>query len=92
MTGKRRKGAVRKAAWSLYILECCDGSLYTGISNDVRARLAAHQKGRGAKYTRAHLPVTLRYVEKCGTRGRAMRREYEVKRLPRKKKLELLSH
>ncbi len=81
----------RKAAWSIYILECRDGSLYTGISNDVRKRLAAHKAGRGAKYTRAHLPVALRYVEKCGTRGQAMSREYEVKKLGRKKKLELVS-
>lgn len=92
MKGKRRKRVIKKAVWFLYILECRDGSLYTGISNDVQARLAAHQAGRGAKYTRAHLPVALRHVEKCGTRGEAMSREHEVKRLPRKKKLELLSY
>jgi putative endonuclease len=91
MTRKRRKVATRKAEWFLYILECCDGSLYAGISNDVQARLAAHQAGRGAKYTRAHLPVTLRYVEKCGTRGEAMKRECKVKKLTRGKKLELVS-
>jgi putative endonuclease len=91
MTRKRRKVAAHKAAWFLYILECCDGSLYTGISNDVQARLAAHQAGRGAKYTRAHLPVALRYVEVCGTQGQAMKREHAVKKLGRKKKLELLS-
>lgn len=73
------------------MLECGDGSLYTGISNDVHKRFACHQSGKGAKYTRTHLPVKLMFVEECGTQGRAMSREREVKRFPKKKKLNLIA-
>jgi putative endonuclease len=82
--------SLEKKQWFLYILECGDGSLYTGISNDVHKRFACHQLGKGAKYTRTHQPVLLRYVEPCGTQGQAMRRERAVKKLSKKKKLELI--
>jgi putative endonuclease len=88
---KRTKRKARKAPWSLYILECGDGSLYTGISNNVEKRLTSHQSGKGAKYTRTHQPVKLMYVEKCGRQGKAMSREREVKRFPKKKKLNLIA-
>jgi predicted GIY-YIG superfamily endonuclease len=76
--------------WSVYILRCGDGSLYTGIAKDVDARLKSHQGGKGAAYTRTHLPVILLYQEKPVTRSRALIREAAIKRLPRPKKEELV--
>ena len=76
--------------WYLYILECGDGTLYTGITDDVLRRLAQHNAGKGAKYTRGRGPLTLRYQEECGTHGNALRRELEVKRLTRQEKLALI--
>jgi predicted GIY-YIG superfamily endonuclease len=73
-------------AWSVYILRCGDGSLYTGIAKDVEARLKSHQGGKGAAYTRTHLPVVLIYQEKRTTRSRALIREAAIKRFPRPKK------
>jgi len=72
--------------WSVYILKCGDGSLYTGIAKNVELRLACHQAGRGAAYTRTHLPVTLIYKEEALTRSQALIREAAIKRLPRRKK------
>ena len=74
----------------VYILRCGDGSLYTGWTNELEQRLKAHQSGRGAKYTRSHLPVELVHCESFGTKSEALRREAEIKRLPREKKLELI--
>jgi putative endonuclease len=88
---KRKKTKAVKLPWSLYVLECGDGSLYTGISNNVQKRLTCHQSGRGAKYTQTHQPVRLMYVEEVGEQGRAMAREREVKRFPKKKKLILIA-
>ncbi len=76
--------------WSVYILRCGDGSLYTGIAKDVEARLAAHQAGRGAAYTRTHPPVALLYLENFMTRSEALVREAAIKRLPRRKKESLI--
>lgn len=75
--------------WKLYILECSDGTLYTGITDDIARRVTAHNLGRGAKYTRGRVPVVLRYVEDCADRSAALRREYLVKQLPRIEKLQL---
>lgn len=74
----------------VYMLECADGSLYTGWTNDVEKRLAAHTAGRGGRYTRSRLPVVLRYVEPCGSKNEAMRREHEIKTLSRIGKLNLI--
>jgi len=74
----------------VYMLRCADGSLYTGSTNDVAGRLATHQAGRGAKYTRGRLPVQLVYTEACADKNRALRREAAIKGLRRKKKLELI--
>ncbi len=71
----------------VYMLLCADGTLYTGWTTDVEKRVAAHNAGRGAKYTRGRGPVTLVYSEECGGREEAMRREAAIKKLPRKKKL-----
>lgn len=75
----------------VYMLRCGDGSLYTGWTNDLAARVAAHQAGRGGKYTRSHLPVALAYYEILPTRHEAMRREWQIKRLRRREKLALIS-
>ena len=78
-------------SWTVYVLRCRDGSLYTGITTDLARRLAAHQDGRGARYTRGRLPVRLVYRERATTRGAALRREASIKRLPRAMKLALVS-
>ena len=76
--------------WYVYILECGDGTLYTGITDDVQRRLAAHQAGKGAKYTRGRGPLKLRYQEVCESYSHALRREVQIKRLNRQEKLKLL--
>ena len=73
-----------------YILRCADGSLYTGWTNDLDRRLAAHQAGKGGKYTRAKRPVELVYSERFDTKSEAMRREWEIKQLTREEKLKLI--
>ncbi len=77
--------------WTVYILECADGSYYTGIAKDVEARLHAHQTGRGAKYTRTRRPVTLMYTEPAGEQGDAMRRELAIKRMRKADKARLIA-
>ncbi len=69
------------STWHVYILECADGTLYTGVATDVAARVATHNAGKGAKYTRGRLPVSLVYQENAGGRGDALRRELAIKRL-----------
>lgn len=76
-------------SWFVYIARCGDGSLYTGVATDVARRLAQHNAGRGAKYTRSRAPVTLYYMEQCSDRGDALRREAEIRRLSRRRKLAL---
>ena len=78
-------------AWYVYMLRCGDGSLYTGATDDVVRRLAAHQAGRGAKYTRSRLPVELVYRETLPDKSAALRREAAIKRLDRRGKLALLA-
>lgn len=73
-------------SWKLYILRCGDGSLYTGITTDVDARLDAHRCGKGAKYTRGRGPLELVYTEDCGTHSDALKRELAVKSLTREQK------
>ena len=77
--------------WSVYILRCADGSLYTGATNDLGARLLRHGRGKGAAYTRARLPVELVFHELAGDRGAALRREAAIKRLTRPEKLALVA-
>lgn len=78
-------------AWHVYILECADGSLYTGVARDVRRRLAQHngELAGGARYTSGRRPVVLRWCEAAEDRAGAQRREAEIKRLPRPAKLAL---
>ena len=77
--------------WLCYILCCADGSLYTGITNDLVKRLAAHDAGTAARYTRGRGPVRLMFVEGCAGKSAALKREYEIKRLPRSGKLALIA-
>ena len=76
--------------WTVYILRCGDGTLYTGCTNDLPRRLEAHRSGRGAKYTRSRLPVEPVYREEAADKSAALRREAAIKRLDRRKKLALI--
>ena len=85
----------REEGWALecyaYILRCADGTLYCGWTNDLTRRLAAHNAARGARYTRARLPVELVYWEAFPTKQLAMRREAALKKLSRREKLALIA-
>lgn len=76
--------------WHVYILECSDKSLYTGITNDLAKRLDEHNNAKaGAKYTKARRPVVLKYSKKARTRSKALQEEYRIKNLPRAEKIKL---
>ena len=77
--------------WFVYMLRCGDGSLYTGYTDDVARRLAAHRSGKGAKYTRSRPPVALAYQEELPDKSAALRREAAIKRLTRRQKLALIA-
>ncbi len=81
--GMKRRG---RKDWTVYILRCGDGSLYTGITKDVQARVKQHGEGRGAAYTRTRLPVKLLYQQKGLTHSKALIREAQIKAMPRAKK------
>ncbi len=76
--------------WYIYILECKDGMLYTGITDNVQKRMAAHNAGKGAKFTRGRGPLILRYQETCESHSAALQREIQIKRLKRAEKLALI--
>ena len=92
----RDAGNVKRGAgygmrmWIVYMLRCRDGSLYTGITNDLQKRLRRHEAGTASAYTRARLPVRLVYREPQRSRAAALRREAALRRLPRAQKLALL--
>jgi len=86
---KKKPGA--KKEYSVYMLRCAGDTLYTGIAKDAQARLKVHQDGKGAAYTRTHLPVRLVYQENGFTRGEALVREAEIKSYAVKKKRALAS-
>lgn len=73
-----------------YIVECKDGTFYTGWTNDIEKRMEAHNAGRGAKYTKTRRPVTLIYKECFETKEEAMKREYAIKQMTRTQKLKLI--
>ena len=75
----------------VYILLCSDGSFYTGYTKDLDARTKLHQNGKGAKYTKAHKPQKIAYVELFDSRSKAMKREREIKKLSHQQKLDLVS-
>ena len=76
-------------AWYVYMLRCGDGTLYTGITDDVERRLQTHRAGKGAKYTRGRGPLELVYTQEQPDKSAALRREREIKALDRQKKLQL---
>lgn len=78
-------------AWIVYILECTDGSLYTGITNDLDQRMEAHATGKGAKYTKGRGPFTVRYRELHDNKSAALQREAAIKALKRSAKVMLIS-
>jgi putative endonuclease len=69
--------------WYCYIIECSDGTLYTGITNNVDVRISKHNSGRGAKYTRSRLPVVLKWSKSFETRSEASKEEWRIKQLSR---------
>ena len=77
--------------WSVYLLRCADGTLYTGATTDVEARARAHNDGRGARYTSSRRPVEEGYRGACGSRSAALRREHALKRLTRSEKETLIT-
>ena len=77
-------------SWYVYMLRCGDDTLYTGVTDDVEKRIAAHRAGKGAKYTRGRGPLEPVFVEEQPDKSAALRREYEIKQMPRQKKLELM--
>jgi predicted GIY-YIG superfamily endonuclease len=76
--------------WVVYILECADGTLYVGVTNDLERRVAAHAAGKGARYTRGRSPLRVVHVEAAPTRGDAQRREAAIRRLSREAKRALV--
>ena len=77
--------------WYVYIIECKDGKLYTGMTNDLENRIKQHNRGHGCKFTKYRIPVRLLHNEKFNTRGEALSREAQIKNLTRDKKLELIA-
>ncbi len=83
--------STNNTTWTCYLLQCADNTLYCGITNDLEKRLAAHNAGEGAKYTRGRTPVKLRYAETCADKSAALKRETQIKALPRAAKLALIA-
>jgi putative endonuclease len=77
--------------WSVYVARCADGSLYCGIARDVAARIAEHDAGTGARYTRGRGPLAVVAVRRCRGKGKALRLEYAFKQLPRHEKERLVT-
>lgn len=73
-------------AWYVYIVECSDGTYYTGAAKDVFVRVAKHNSGKGAKYTRVRLPVALLWMQECDNKSSALKLEYQIKQLSRAQK------
>ncbi|MEC9375220.1 MAG: GIY-YIG nuclease family protein [Pseudomonadota bacterium] len=83
---------MKKNKWQVYILKCSDDSLYTGITNDLAARIRKHNSGEASKYTRSRLPVRLVYKENQPDRSTASQREANIKTLNRAKKFDLIAN
>ena len=86
-----RDNTLMKTGWLVYILRLSDMSLYTGITNNLPARIKQHETGKGSKYVRAHLPLTLVYSEPALNKSVALRREIEIKKLSHLEKMALIS-
>lgn len=83
--------ACSDSAWQVYMLQCADGSLYTGIALQLQRRIEQHNSGKGARYTRGRGPVLLVYQERCCDKSAALKRELAIKALSRDKKLLLVA-
>ena len=81
---------LKSPSWMVYILRCSDDSLYTGITNNLARRLAAHQSGTASRYTRSRTPVKLVYTESVGSKSSALRREVLIKQMRRQQKVGLV--
>ncbi len=79
---------VKKKEWCVYILKCSDGSLYTGVTNDVQSRMKAHRTGHGSKYVHAKGFSELLYTKSCKSRSDALKCEIYIKKLPKNQKIE----
>lgn len=77
---------IKKQGWLLYILECKDGTYYTGITNNLSRRVEQHNAGTASRYTRGRNPVKVIYQEPCRNKSLALKKEYAIKSMPRKKK------
>jgi putative endonuclease len=77
--------------WYVYLVRCADGTLYCGVARDVAARIAQHDAGKGARYTRGRGPLALLLTRRCADKGRALRLEYAIKRLRREAKEALVA-
>lgn len=86
---RTEKKVNRKKSFTVYIIECTDGSLYTGITNNLPRRMAQHHAGVASRYTRARGVRRLRYVEMVKTKSAALKREYAIKQMTRQTKLQL---
>jgi len=84
------RGFSSEMPFYVYILLCMDGSFYTGYTKDLNERTRQHENGKGAKYTKAHRPQKVAYVELFGTRSSAMKRERAIKKLTHKQKQDLI--
>lgn len=80
-----------RTVWFVYVARCADDTLYCGIARDVAARLAQHCAGKGARYTRGRGPLEIIFEQRCVSKSRALRLEYEIKQLPRQQKLALVA-
>lgn len=76
--------------WYVYIVECSDGTLYTGITNEIEKRINTHNSGKGSKYTRSRLPVVVKRIWEVKNRSEASKMEYKIKQLKRDEKLKLI--
>ena len=80
----------KETEWLVYLLLCSDGSLYTGITNDLERRIAQHNDGKGAKYTRSRRPVKLVYRRQCRDQSDALKQEHSIKQMSRDKKWQMI--
>ena len=87
------KPAARKQSkrWFVYLLKCGDGTLYCGITNDLEKRIAAHNCGKGARYTRTRGPVLVVWTRRCNSRSKALQIEYATKQLSKAQKLKMIA-
>lgn len=82
---------MKDSMWHVYIMECGDGTLYTGITTDIAKRVVAHNSGKGARYTAVRLPISLKWQKECTSRSDALKQECAIKALTRKQKEKMIS-